>query len=256
MLSDVLIVCCVNANAIATEKSRAEGVEAGHESRIKTIEAFFKEADIDASQEFIDTLKEIQTYITEDQTGATKMAASIKENKDAITVLNGSAEGSVAKAVADAKAVLDGEIAKKVDKIDGKGLSTNDYTNDEKSKLAGIESGANNYTHPTRDVIASGFYKIAFDELGHVSSVVSVSKDDIVGLGVPAQDTTYEVAVAMTETESGVDGLLSASDKAKYDQYEATIAGLQQQIIDLKKLVEGYHPVTEPDPEPEPEPEQ
>ena len=34
----------------------------------------------------------------------------------------------------------------KVDKIDGKGLSTNDYTNSEKSKLAGIETGANKTT--------------------------------------------------------------------------------------------------------------
>ena len=30
----------------------------------------------------------------------------------------------------------------KVDKVDGKGLSSNDYTNTEKNKLAGIESGA------------------------------------------------------------------------------------------------------------------
>ena len=34
------------------------------------------------------------------------------------------------------------ELNKKVDKVDGKGLSTNDYTNDEKTKLAGIEEGA------------------------------------------------------------------------------------------------------------------
>ena len=33
-------------------------------------------------------------------------------------------------------------IADKVDKIEGKGLSTNDYTTDEKNKLAGIETGA------------------------------------------------------------------------------------------------------------------
>ena len=32
---------------------------------------------------------------------------------------------------------------KKVDKVSGKGLSTNDYTTNEKTKLAGIESGAN-----------------------------------------------------------------------------------------------------------------
>ena len=34
------------------------------------------------------------------------------------------------------------ELAKKVDKVTGKGLSTNDYTTDEKNKLAGIAAGA------------------------------------------------------------------------------------------------------------------
>lgn len=38
-----------------------------------------------------------------------------------------------------------------VQKESGKGLSTNDYTTEEKTKLAGIEKNANNYTHPTDD---------------------------------------------------------------------------------------------------------
>ena len=37
----------------------------------------------------------------------------------------------------------------KVDKVSGKALSTNDYTTAEKTKLAGIEAGANNYSHPS-----------------------------------------------------------------------------------------------------------
>ncbi|WP_097026187.1 hypothetical protein [Clostridium peptidivorans] len=37
----------------------------------------------------------------------------------------------------------------KVDKVTGKGLSTNDYTTTEKNKLAGIVAGANNYVHPS-----------------------------------------------------------------------------------------------------------
>ena len=37
----------------------------------------------------------------------------------------------------------------KVDKVSGKQLSTNDYTTTEKNKLAGIESNANNYSHPS-----------------------------------------------------------------------------------------------------------
>ena len=37
---------------------------------------------------------------------------------------------------------IKGLVSEKVDKVDGKGLSTNDYTSDEKTKLAGIASGA------------------------------------------------------------------------------------------------------------------
>lgn len=40
------------------------------------------------------------------------------------------------------------ELDAKVDKVAGKGLSTEDYTAAEKSKLAGIEAGANAYVHP------------------------------------------------------------------------------------------------------------
>lgn len=40
-------------------------------------------------------------------------------------------------------AIITNKLGKKVDIVDGKGLSTNDYTNDEKSKLAGIAAGAN-----------------------------------------------------------------------------------------------------------------
>lgn len=36
----------------------------------------------------------------------------------------------------------------KVDKVEGKGLSSNDYTDEEKDKLAGVEENANNYVHP------------------------------------------------------------------------------------------------------------
>lgn len=238
--------------ATVTELNYVDGVTSNiqsqfdnHDGRIETMEAFFKEADIDASQEFIDTLKEIQTYIESDKTGAASMAKSIGDNAAAITKLNGNSttEGSVAKAVADAKTALNNEIDKKVDKADGMSL----FSDVERTKLEGIETNANKYVHPSHTGCTSGFYKITVDKFGHVSSVVAVTKNDIVGLGVPAQDTTYEVAVATTETEDGVDGLLSATDKAKYDKYEETIEDLQKQIDELKKLIENYHPAVEPD---------
>ena len=50
------------------------------------------------------------------------------------------------------KSALNGintDISNKVDKVAGKGLSTEDYTTAEKNKLSGIEANANNYIHPT-----------------------------------------------------------------------------------------------------------
>lgn len=41
------------------------------------------------------------------------------------------------------------ELNNKIDKVDGKGLSTNDYTTEEKNKLNNIEEDANNYIHPS-----------------------------------------------------------------------------------------------------------
>lgn len=49
---------------------------------------------------------------------------------------------------------LSDALAGKVDKVTGKGLSTEDYTTTEKNKLAGIEAGANNYTHPATHSIS------------------------------------------------------------------------------------------------------
>lgn len=53
-------------------------------------------------------------------------------------------------------------IAGKVDKVSGKGLSTNDYTTAEKNKLAGIAANANNYTLPTASDSTLGGIKTGF----------------------------------------------------------------------------------------------
>ena len=93
---------------------------------------------------------------------------------------------------------------KKVDKISGKGLSTNDYTTDEKNKLKAIAAEANKYVHPTYTAHSSGLYKITVDATGHVSSVTLVTKDDITALGIPAQDTVYTLPQATADEIGGV----------------------------------------------------
>lgn len=81
----------------------------------------------------------------------------------------------------------------------------------DKSKLNGIAAGANNYTHPSYTAKSSGFYKVTVDASGHVSAVTAVTKADITGLGIPAQDTTYSAA------SQSAAGLMSAADKTKLD---------------------------------------
>ena len=104
------------------------------------------------------------------------------------------------------------KLAGKVDAEDGKGLSTNDFTTAEKTKLAGIDENANKYTHPTYTPHDSGLYKFSVDGTGHVSSVTEVTKADITALGVGGSEAvTYDVA-----TQSS-NGLMSSTDKTNLD---------------------------------------
>lgn len=103
------------------------------------------------------------------------------------------------------------DLSGKVDKVAGKGLSTNDYTTAEKTKLAGIAEGANKYVHPSYTAKTSGLYKVTVDATGHVSAVAAVTKGDITALGIPGQDTTYPGATTAKA------GLMSAADKSKLD---------------------------------------
>lgn len=109
----------------------------------------------------------------------------------------------------------------------GKGLSTNDYTTVEKTKLSGIAEGANKYVHPSYTAQKSGLYKVTVDASGHVSATTAVDKADITALGIPAQDTTYADATTSTH------GLMSAADKTKLN---GVSAGAQVNKIESVKV--------------------
>ena len=81
----------------------------------------------------------------------------------------------------------------------------------DKTKLDGIATGANKYTHPSYTAKSSGLYKITVDSSGHVSATTAVSKSDITALGIPGQDTNTTYSAATTSTA----GLMSAADKTK-----------------------------------------
>lgn len=57
-------------------------------------------------------------------------------------------------------AALNSGLSTKVDKVEGKGLSTNDFTTAEKNKLAGIAAGANAYSLPIASATVLGGIKV------------------------------------------------------------------------------------------------
>lgn len=95
---------------------------------------------------------------------------------------------------------LKSKLNAKVDKVDGKQLSTNDYTTAEKNKLAGLS----NYTHPTsagnKHIPAGG---AAGKILGWASDGTAQWVDD--------KNTTYDDATQSAH------GLMTAADKKKLD---------------------------------------
>ena len=262
--------------AITTEKNRANTAENALKNAINTeksrIDAFLAAAD--TGDKAIDTLKEIQNYIDTDGKAAAKMTTNIGKNATDIKALQdsvgagGSSSTGLFKAIADAESsaksyaddnfikqtsiaydlsttsrekVLSAEQGKilnetKVDKLVGKGLSTNDYTTAEKNKLATIAEGANKYVHPVYNKQPSGLYKIAVDLTGHVSGVWPVSKDDIVALGIPAQDTVYKLPQASATEIGGVkidsdyttgSNDVAASTSALKTVYESLLARIE-----------------------------
>lgn len=126
---------------------------------------------------------------------------------DIYAKIKGSSDSYTMELLDDTTVDLSGYVQKET----GKGLSTNDYTTAEKTKLAGIADGANKYVHPTHTAAASGLYKVTVDALGHVTATTKVAKNDITALGIPAQDTTYDNATTSAA------GLMSAADKTKLD---------------------------------------
>ena len=259
-----------------SEISRATRAESDLNTAINTeksrIDAFLAAAD--TGDKAIDTLKEIQNYIDTHGEAAAKMTTNIGKNATDIKALQdsvgagGSSSTGLFKAIADAESsaksyaddnfikqtsiaydlstdsrekVLSAEQGKilnetKVDKLVGKGLSTNDYTTAEKNKLATIAEGANKYVHPVYNKQSSGLYKIAVDLTGHVSGVWPVSKDDIVALGIPAQDTVYELPQASATEIGGVkidsdyttgSNNVAASTSALKTVYESLLARIE-----------------------------
>lgn len=90
----------------------------------------------------------------------------------------------------------------KVDKVEGKGLSTNDYTTPEKNKLAAIEAEANKYVLPAATASALGGVKIGSNITLADGGTISITKNNVTSaLGVDPT-TSYVKKAGDTMTGS------------------------------------------------------
>lgn len=130
---------------------------------------------------------------------------------------------------------IEAMLGTKVDKIEGFGLSSNDYTTEEKNKLASlsdpkpattennglmssadkakldsIEAGANNYTHPVYEAKQAGLYRISVDNTGHVATADKMTADELKAEGVSPVDHTHDLGELVDTLDTSADAVEDA----------------------------------------------
>lgn len=164
----------------------------------------------------------------------------------------------------DAKlGTIQSDLDSKVDAVDGKGLSTNDYTDEEQQKLRDIEPGANYYEHPAHSSHDLGLYKVTVDDEGHVSGVTAVEKedilafvekDDIVNLGFMDEDGVSSEISDLNDRIDGVEGDLNTTNETlnglseEFESYKTTnneavatnTSGIEANKTAIEEIQEDY----------------
>ena len=118
----------------------------------------------------------------------------------------------------------------KVDKVEGKGLSTNDYTTPEKNKLAAIEAEANKYVLPAATASALGGVKIGSNITLANGGTISITKANVTSaLGV---DPTTAYVKKAGDTMTGSLTIETTSDINLYSN--VSVPSSRQAVVRLK----------------------
>nr|DAQ07065.1 MAG TPA: Head fiber protein [Caudoviricetes sp.] len=135
-----------------------------------------------------------------------------------------------------------GQLGGKVDKVEGKQLSSNDYTTAEKNKLAGLS----NYSHPTtsgnKHIPAGG---AAGKILGWASDGTAQWVDD---KNTTYNDVTQSAHGLMTAADkTKLDGIAAGANKYIHPSYTAAAAGLYKVTVDASGHVSATTAVAKSD---------
>ena len=166
---DAATLRAANEHTDAAVAEEASARESGDRATLQSAKDYVDKAIaelVDGSPAALDTLKELSAALGNDPNFATTVAT---------------------------------QIGRKVDKVAGKGLSTEDYTSEEKAKLAGISSGANNYRHPA----------------SHPASMIE--QDATHRFITDTERSTWNGKASTAVATLSANGLMSAADKKKLD---------------------------------------
>lgn len=184
------------------------GADTGKSARTIANEELAAQLIPDDAKDSLNTLQEIADWIQDHPDDAAAINTAITAIQAVLAGIGTDETYTTVLGAIDAKiaAAMEG-IAEDATKVEASETNGNIKINGEETTV---------YTHPAHTGAASGLYKVTVDNEGHVSATAPVEKADITGLGIPAQDTTYQKATA------AADGLMS---KEHFSKVEGIAAG-------------------------------
>lgn len=197
---DAALTAVLAAKAAKADVDTLIGTDTGKSVRTIANEELAAQLIPEGAQESLDTLTEIAQWIQDHPDDAAAMNTAIAKLNGIVAGIGGEDDD-----YATVMAAIEGKIAGAT-KVEASETNGNIKINGEETTV---------YTHPTTTAVSAGFKKVGNDDKGHVVLGADVTKQDIVALGIPAQDTTYSDVVA-----GGASGLMSGADKTKLDGIE------------------------------------
>lgn len=195
------------------------GTDAGKSARTIANEELAAQLIPEGAQEALNTLTEIAQWIQDHPNDASAMNAAITKLNGIVASIGGDEDE-----YATVMAAIEGKITAALKDIASGATKVEKSEVNGNIKINGRETVV--YTHPAAEAVEAGFKKVGKDNQGHAVIGDDVTKEDIVALGIPAQDTTYQPAT------SQANGLMSKEDKAKLDGIEVAADEEVNQMLD------------------------
>lgn len=217
---DAALTAVLAAKAAKADVDTLIGTDTGKSARTIANEELAAQLIPESAKDSLDTLTEIAQWIQDHPDDAAAMNTAIAKLNGIVAGIGGEDDD-----YATVMAAIEGKIAAALTDISEGATKVEPSETNGNIKIDGVETPV--YTHPTTSAVAAGFKKVGNDDKGHVVLGADVTKQDIVALGIPAQDTTYSNVVA-----GGASGLMSGADKTKLDGIEVATDPEVESMLD------------------------